>query len=88
MPAVRSLLKRVARLEQVKAPATSPFERAYGSLEAFEEMVRAEINAGKLDRRDMIGESGEGGVLRAIRSWHEQGVFGMWHRHRVWNLWQ
>jgi hypothetical protein len=69
------MLARVQRLERARCSA-SPFERDYGSLEAFEEAVRAGIEAGKLDRRDMLGESGDGGVLRAIRSWHERGVFG------------
>lgn len=64
----------------------SPFERAYGSLEVFADEVRAGVDAGTLDRRDLIGDSGEGGILRAIRGWHEQGLFGMWRRDRVWEL--
>lgn len=86
MTGARSLLGRVRRLEQARAAPVSPIERAYGSLEAFEAAVRAEIDAGKLDRRDMVGESGDGGVLRAIRGWHQQGVFGMWHRDRIWEM--
>jgi hypothetical protein len=32
----------------------------------------------------MFGETGEGGVVRALRAWHEQGLFSMWERNRVW----
>lgn len=73
MAGVRSLLARVARLEQVKAPAMSPFERDYGSVEAFAAFAQGQMDAGTLDRRD--GPH----ILAAVRRWHDD---------RVWDLWQ
>lgn len=84
MSGVRSLLTRVARLEQARVAPRSPIERWCGSLEAFEEETRAAVEAGSLDRMDMYGADGNGGVMRAIRAWHEQGLFGMWQREQVW----
>jgi hypothetical protein len=72
MPAVRALLTRVAKLEQAKAPALSPFEAAYGSLDAFVAMAQAQIDAGELDPRD--GPP----ILAAIRRWHTDEVWGLW----------
>jgi hypothetical protein len=70
---VRSLLARVARLEQARAPVESPFERTFGSLAAFAAAAREDIAAGNLDARD--GPD----VLAAVRGWHE---------NRVWDVWQ
>ncbi|WP_179300234.1 hypothetical protein [Pseudothioclava arenosa] len=36
--------------------------------------IRAEAEAGSLDRIDMLGESGDGGVLRCLRRWEEEGL--------------
>lgn len=69
---VRALLGRVAKLEQAKAPPISPFEADYGSLEAFEAMAQAQIDAGDFDPRD--GPV----VLAAIRRWHTDEVWGLW----------
>jgi len=63
--AVRSLLTRVAKLEQAREPVVSPFELAYGSVDSFEAVARAAIDLGTLDQRD--GAS----VIEAVRSWHE-----------------
>jgi hypothetical protein len=49
---VRSLLARVAQLEKAEVPAVSPFERAYGSVEAFVAAALAGIDTGTLDPRD------------------------------------
>lgn len=71
MPAVRSLLARVARLEHAKEPAVSPFERTYGSLEGFAASAEAGVDAGALDRRDgacMVG---------AVRRWHADRAWGV-----------
>jgi hypothetical protein len=76
MSSVRSLLSRIARLEQARVAPRSPVEIAYGSLEVFEQETRAAVDTGALDRRDMYGADGNGGVMRAIRRWHEQGLFG------------
>lgn len=73
------MLARVGRLEVADAPALSPFERDYGSLEAFAASVRAEVAAGRLDRLDLLGVNSGGGVLAAIVRWHTD---------RVWDLWR
>lgn len=67
--AVRSLLARVARLEQARASA-SPFVLAYGSLEAWEADWLAGIDHGRFDPRDIPT------VLNAVQRWHKDGVFG------------
>ena len=68
MPAVRSLLARVARLEQAPAPA-SPFVLWYGSLEAFAASAQTEMDAGTLDQRD--GPD----LLAAVQRWHQDAVW-------------
>jgi len=62
---VRSLLGRVARLEQSRAPR-SPFALAYGSLGAWEDEVQFGIDAGQLDSRDMPA------VIATVRRWHAE----------------
>jgi len=58
---------------------------AFGSFETFDAMTRESVEAGQLDRRDMIGEDGNGGILRTLRAWHEQQLWGtMWRRNRIW----
>lgn len=66
--AVRGLLARVARLEQARIP-TSPFERWYGSLEAFTDGARAGIAAGIYDPRDMPV------VIASVERWHRDGAW-------------
>ena len=68
MAGVRSMLARVQRLEQSRSP-TSPFERAYGSLDAWEAECRAGIDAGVLDSRDVPV------VVMAVRRWHREGAW-------------
>jgi hypothetical protein len=63
------MLARVQRLEQARRP-TSPFEIWFGSLDAWEAEVRAEIDAGILDPTDMPV------VMMAVRRWHREGA---WH---------
>ena len=70
MASVRGLSARLRKLEQARMPVLSPLERAYGSLAAFEASIRSDVDAGVLDRRDMVGPSGDGGVLRALLNWH------------------
>lgn len=67
------MLTRVGRLEVADAPAASPFERCYGSVENLALAWRTMIDAGTLDRRD-------GEVLITI-------MF-RWHRDRVLDLWR
>ncbi len=75
MASVRCLSARLRKLEQARMPALSPLELAYGSLQAFEASIRADVDAGVLDRHDMIGPSGDGGVLRALLTWHTNRVW-------------
>lgn len=55
MVAPRSLLSRVARLEQARAPTRSPFAIAFGSFEAFAAECETDMDAGKLDRTWQMG---------------------------------
>ena len=64
MSNVRAVLTRVARLE---AAPRSPFDLSCGSLAAFEDEVRAEVSAGRLDGIDLLAEDGNSGVLACIR---------------------
>lgn len=84
MSSVRSLMERVRRLEAARTSPKSPVELVYGSLEAFAERTRADVDAGLLDRADMLGPDGNGGVLRAIQAWHDQQVWGAWRRNNAW----
>lgn len=67
MPA-RQLLARVKRLEQVRSSA-SPFERWFGSLDAFDDECRAGVNEGRFDPADMAV------VVMSVRRWHTDGVW-------------
>ncbi|MEZ0002915.1 hypothetical protein [Sinorhizobium fredii] len=80
MSGVRSLLARVGRLERARTAPKSPFEIAYGSMDAFAANVQAGIDAGTLDQIDMPV------VLACIRRWHDEGVYGLWQRNRIWEL--
>ena len=66
--AVRSLLARVAKLEQTRAP-TSPIELWFGSLEAFNDDLHAGIAAGAYDPTDMLV------VIAGIERWHREGAW-------------
>lgn len=63
------MLARVRRIEETRKPALSFFERDYGSLDAFSNHVRSMVDEGLLDRRDMLGANGDGGVLGALVGW-------------------
>jgi hypothetical protein len=63
------MLARVQRLEQARRPPLSPFELAFGSLEAWEAKCHAGISAGMLDSNDMPV------VMMAVRRWHHDGVW-------------
>lgn len=64
----RGLLARVAKLEQARVP-TSPFERWYGSLDAFSDEVRAGIEAGAYEPTDMPV------VIAGVERWHREGAW-------------
>lgn len=78
MSGVRSMLARVQRLEQARVRPRSPFEAAYGSLDAFEANTQAGIDAGELCSIDMPI------ILNCVRRWHTEGVWGDWQRNSVW----
>ena len=74
MAGVRGLLARVQRIKVARQPRKSRLALAFGSFANFEAQIRAEVEAGSLDRIDMLGESGDGGVLRCLRRWEEEGL--------------
>ena len=81
MAGVRSMLSRVQRLEQARAPAISPFARAYGSFDAFVAHCEANMAAGLLDTRDFPV------VLHCLRQWESDGTWGRWSRRdNTWGL--
>jgi hypothetical protein len=85
MSSVRALTERVRRLEQARVLPKSPLELAFGSFDAYADAVHQGVEAGQLDRRDMLGLDGNGGVLRILRSWHDQQLWGtLWRRNRIW----
>lgn len=85
MSSVRTMLERVRRLEAARTAPKSPLEVAFGSYEAFAAFTHEQIEAGQLDRRDMIGEDGNSGILGTLRMWHETRVWGaQWRRNRIW----
>lgn len=47
-------------------------------MDAFEADVQADIDAGKLEPADMAT------VLASIRRWHVEGLWGHWHKDRIW----
>lgn len=50
MAAIRGMLARLQRVEVACQPRKSPIAKGWGSFEAFAEQIRAEIDAGALDR--------------------------------------
>lgn len=68
MAGVRAMAVRVRRLEREAAPA-SPIVRAYGSFDAYAAKVQADIDAGRLDSRDMAV------VVSALRAWETNRVW-------------
>lgn len=63
------MLTRVRRLEAVRAPLLSPFETAYGSLDAFEAHCRSGLGQGVYDRADIVL------VIASVRRWHMDGAW-------------
>lgn len=74
------MLGRVARLEQARAAPKSPVEIAYGSLDAWEAEVQADIDAGKADPVDMPV------ILLCVRRFHADNVWGSLRAHS--GVWQ
>lgn len=70
MVAVRALTRRLAKLERASRPRPSPFTMLYGSIDSFvDEHIIPDIEAGKLDCKDMID------VVAALRRWEEDGTW-------------
>ena len=76
MTNARSLLTRVARLERAREVPRTPFEAAFGSLDAFADKVNTDVDARKLDRVD--GPL----LLQAVRKWHRD---KLWSGFRYYN---
>ena len=68
---LRTLQRRVAKLEKANQPIRSPFVILYGTFEAFVDLTYADIRAGKLDERDMLD------IVEALRGWEVRGIWAM-----------
>lgn len=79
MTELRSLMKRVQRLEAGRALPRSPFVVMHGSFDAFAALVQEQIDAGQLDGIDMPI------VLASLRRWETDGTWGNTpHTNGVW----
>ena len=76
MANVLCTLRRVQRLEQARVTRRSPFEVAYGRMDAFADKVQVDVAAGKLDSKDITM------VLPALHRWHRDRVWAGWRHHR------
>jgi hypothetical protein len=56
-----------------------PFEKAFGSLDAFEAVVQAEIAAGKLDSEAAF-------LVTCARRWKKEAVWSLWKLDRIWEV--
>lgn len=72
MAGVQGLRARVQRIEVARQPRKLHLALAFGSFAIFEVQIRAEVEAGSLDRTGWLGEDGDGGVLRCLRRWEEE----------------
>jgi hypothetical protein len=70
------MLARVAKLEAARVAPRSPFEVAYGSMDAFADKVQLDVAAGKLDGIDMAG------VVASLHRWHRDQVWAGWRYHK------
>jgi len=69
---LRTLQRRVKRLEAGEKPRPSPFARWYGSFDAWvESQILPSIERGELDGADIIV------VVAALRRWEEDGLWAM-----------
>lgn len=70
MAGIRALQRRIKRIEEAEKPKPSPFTTLFGSFDAWVERdVLPGIEAGALDRRDMIA------VVAALRRWEYDGTW-------------
>jgi len=79
LPPAEGRLTRIARLERARVSPRTPFEIAYGSLEAWEAEVQADIDSGKADPVQMPL------ALMCVRRWHAEQLGDAWRQdRRVW----
>lgn len=79
MSSARAMLARVQKLETAGTSPRTPIELAYGSLEAWEAEVLADMETGKADPVEMPV------VLKCVRRWHDEQLWGAWRQdRRVW----
>jgi hypothetical protein len=74
---IRALAKRVQQLEEARRVPLSPFQIAFGSIEAWEAYVAAGVMDGVLDGREMPV------VILSVRLWHKNQCWGG-PRTRLW----
>jgi len=67
---LRTLQRRVAKLEKGAKPRPSPFVIFYGSFDAFADAAYAELEAGRLDGQYLH-------IIDALRTWDEGGVWAV-----------
>jgi hypothetical protein len=73
---VRSMLGRVAKLEQGRTAALSPIALAFGSFDAFATWAEERIAAGELDPLDFPI------IVTCLRRWEVDGTWGQrWGNH-------
>lgn len=70
-------MARVQRIERARRPQPSPIAVLFGGFDRFEAHVRAQVDAGTLDRREVLGD---GGVLAALAQWEREGLYAAWKR--------
>ncbi len=67
---LRTLQRRVAKIEKGRKPRPSPFVILCGSFEEFADAIYAEVVAGTLDRQFLH-------ILDHLREWDEGGVWAL-----------
>lgn len=71
MAGIRTLQKRLVKLDGAGKPRPSPFTLLFGSFDAWvEREVLPGIQNGALDQRDMVA------VVAALRRWEADGTWG------------
>jgi len=77
--ALRSLQRRVARLEDGRKPKPLPFQIFFGSVDVWvDDHIDPAIREGKVSASDMAD------VVNYVRSWEEEGHYAAWMHDRIW----
>ena len=74
MPSARHLLRQARTLKDARD--NHPIAR-FGTPE-FEAEFRESVEANNLDRTDMFGDNGTGGVLACLKRWARDEVWRLW----------